>query len=56
MLIYHVMPSGKCLISNGLISQHDSDPRHTATAVNVHLNGPNIEKHRMSFKKTGELF
>lgn len=56
MLIYHVMPSGKCLISSGLISQHDSDPRHTATAVTVHLNGPNIEKHRMSFKKTGELF
>lgn len=34
IFINHVVPSGKHLIENGLISQHDNDPKQTANAHN----------------------
>ena len=37
ILIHHVIPSGKRLIGNCFISQHDSDPKHTVHAVKSYL-------------------
>lgn len=32
-MIHQAVPSGRGLISNGFIFQHNSDPKHTANAV-----------------------
>ena len=37
VLINLAIPSGKCLIGNGFIFQHDNDPKHTANAVKSYL-------------------
>ena len=36
-LIHHAIPSGKRLIGNGYIFQHDNDPKHTANTVKSYL-------------------
>lgn len=35
--IHLTVPSGKCMISNNYIFQHDNDPTHTANAVRAYL-------------------
>ena len=37
ILIHDAIPSGKHLIGNWIIFQHDNDPKHTAHAVKSYL-------------------
>ena len=37
VLIHHAIPSGRCLIGNGFIFQHDNNPKHIANAVKSYL-------------------
>ena len=37
LLIHHAVPSGKRLIGNGFIFQHDNDPKHTSNVVKAYL-------------------
>ena len=44
VLIHHAIPSGKRLIENGFIFQHDNDPKHTANAVKSYLERKTADK------------
>ena len=41
VLIHHAFPSGKSLIGNGFIFQHDNNPKHTAKAVKSYFREKN---------------
>ena len=43
VIIHHAIPSGKRLIRNGFIIQHD-DPKHTANAVKSYLERKSADK------------
>ena len=43
-LIHHAIPSGKHLIGNGFIFQHDNDPKHTANPVKSYLERKTADK------------
>ncbi len=44
VLICHAIPSGKCLIGNDFIFQHDNNPKHTANAVKSYLERKTADK------------
>ena len=44
VLIHHAIPTGKRLIGNGFIFQHDNDPKHTANAVKSYLERKTADK------------
>ncbi len=44
VLICHAIPSGKCLIGNDFIFQHDNNPKHTANAVESYLERKTADK------------
>lgn len=50
LLIHHTTPSGKSLIDNRFILQHDGEPKLTANAVDAHLNIQTKELHNTNTK------
>ena len=43
-LIHHAIPSGKCLIGNGFIFQHDNNPKDTANAIKSYSESETVDR------------
>ena len=44
ILIYHGIPSGRRIIGNNYVLQHNNDPKHTATIIKIHLQRKAVRK------------